>query len=516
MQTVMDNTPNTVYEAYETMLDRGEDHDQARKLLQIILVARRPLTVQEMNIALNVEEEHKSYADVELDPEDTFPSIVRNLCGLFISIVDSKVYIIHQTAREFLIDRGPNLRPNSRPTNDGTLWQHSMEVSESEFVMAKLCLVYLMFTEFETMPLVTNVQDRSRELYMYDEQVDKYVSGYHFLDYAAHNWFHHFGSASNQKKLFLRPMWLRVCDTNSSRFLTISNIAYVNRLFEGHASSPELKNLWLAVNFGHEDMVEYLIQEGAQLNFPDRLGRTPLHWATRKGDPLLVRIFISNGVDISLKDCWGHTALWNAVRENRVEIAQILISNGANVLERGEGLARKDQTLLSQVAHRIGYIEGQAPFDSNRRSVEGVRPPPLQYLNGEDGDWLELMKTLIGAGVEIDAKDEDDSTPLMIAAYGGNQEAVQLLVESGANVNAESKNGTPLLQAASMNRHKVMQYLRNKGAWDDEDAVKKHLGSSMPPPPPTPPPLPPSSIYDYTYSEKNYDDSGKWIYQYGK
>ena len=95
--------PDTVDKAYEAILDRSKDRERAKKLLHTIVSAVRPLTLQEMNIALAIEEGCTSYEDLDLEPEDLFRITVRNLCGLFVSVIDSKIYLIHQTAKKFLV-----------------------------------------------------------------------------------------------------------------------------------------------------------------------------------------------------------------------------------------------------------------------------------------------------------------------------------------------------------------------------------------------------------------------------
>ena len=54
--------------------------------------------------------------------------------------MDEKVYLIHQTAREFLIAKGDTLAGR---------WEYSLNLVESEIVMARMCIVYLMFMVFD-------------------------------------------------------------------------------------------------------------------------------------------------------------------------------------------------------------------------------------------------------------------------------------------------------------------------------------------------------------------------------
>jgi hypothetical protein len=94
-----------VAEAYENILNRSSDPQVARDILMIILAARRPLTVYEMSVAVAIKRSKRpqSYEDLDLEPEEIRESNLRDICGFFISIHQSKISLIHQTAREFLL-----------------------------------------------------------------------------------------------------------------------------------------------------------------------------------------------------------------------------------------------------------------------------------------------------------------------------------------------------------------------------------------------------------------------------
>ena len=103
LQAVVDDLPETVEGAYSAILDKSTDKELARKLLHCVVIAKRPLTVEEMNIVLAIQESEKSEGDIDIELMKRFRNTVRNLCGLFISIEKERIYLIHQTAREFLI-----------------------------------------------------------------------------------------------------------------------------------------------------------------------------------------------------------------------------------------------------------------------------------------------------------------------------------------------------------------------------------------------------------------------------
>ena len=65
MRDFIDALPRTVNQAYGKLLDRSPQPGQARKLLHIVLAAVRPLTLRELNMALNIEDGQKSREEVE-------------------------------------------------------------------------------------------------------------------------------------------------------------------------------------------------------------------------------------------------------------------------------------------------------------------------------------------------------------------------------------------------------------------------------------------------------------------
>lgn len=75
---------------------------------------------------------------------------------------------------------------------------------------------------------------------------------------------------------------------------------------------------------------------------------------------------------------------------------------------------------------------------------------------------LELDASLLGA------RDKDGSTPLHCAVWKGHQAAVELMLERGADVNAQNQNDhwgtTPLHAAAHANQAAIAKMLIERGA----------------------------------------------------
>jgi RNAse (barnase) inhibitor barstar len=104
---------------YAVLLNSKANHLKARKMLNIILAAFEPLTVEELSIALAIRPDHQTFVeqpkprrpsnmtfnDVERDLAYPFENHIKGLCGHFIRIIHQKVYLVHQSAREFLINQ---------------------------------------------------------------------------------------------------------------------------------------------------------------------------------------------------------------------------------------------------------------------------------------------------------------------------------------------------------------------------------------------------------------------------
>ena len=84
------------------------------------------------------------------------------------------------------------------------------------------------------------------------------------------------------------------------------------------------------------------------------------------------------------------------------------------------------------------------------------------------GDATALRKLIESDPSLLNARDTDESTPLHCGSWKGNVEAVKVLLELGADVNAQNKNNywgnTPLHAAAHDNQRAVAELLIANGA----------------------------------------------------
>lgn len=165
--------PESVDNAYESILSRSCDAKMARKLLHVLLAAARPLKLDELALALAIRDEDKSHGAVteRCKSMEIFPQYIRDLCGLFVFVNDSRIYFHHQTARQFLIRDDSTTPQHSRDK-----WKATFDLKESNRHLFRMCMQYLQLSDVRAAPAVSHTAELA------------YIERYKFVVYAAKFW----------------------------------------------------------------------------------------------------------------------------------------------------------------------------------------------------------------------------------------------------------------------------------------------------------------------------------------
>ena len=93
-----------------------------------------------------------------------------------------------------------------------------------------------------------------------------------------------------------------------------------------------------------------------------------------------------------------------------------------------------------------------------------VQAPPELFTAITEGD-LDYIKTTLEENPKFaNSKDESGYTPLILAAGMGNKDLCEVLIASGANLEAKGEHGTALHEAAIGNHKDIVELLISKGA----------------------------------------------------
>ena len=200
----------------------------------------------------------------------------------------------------------------------------------------------------------------------------------------------------------------------------------------------------------HVGMIAFLLDHGANLNQADRSGRTPLHWATIAGNREGIELLLAHGAEVnSIGPHLGWTPLQEAAAFGNKEAIQTLLAHGAEVNTLPEGDYSSLHAAVGDHFNEFVINRVLAGFLSRRRE-----PDP------------EIIRLLIQHGAKVNPETKySDLTPLHMAAWLGYQNLVDVLLEHGADPNAEDREKTtPLHQAAFFGRTEIVKKLLAKGA----------------------------------------------------
>ncbi|KAJ5729634.1 uncharacterized protein N7483_004142 [Penicillium malachiteum] len=460
--------PQSVDKAYEKILSRVHPGqvDTARKILQIIIAARRPLTTAEMAMALGIATSPQAQTAAEAGLESFhIDKKLRRLCGLFVFIKNSKIYLIHQTAREFLVKR------SSSNSSNGL---YSWNITDTEDQMAIICLRYLLMEDLE-----------------YNEDSNSNIRS--FLEYSAVHWPDHKRKMSLTQDQEATDQVQQIYDMSRRIFSLWFPIFWT--ALESYRSPPSMTALHLASFNGHEREVEFLLSlDGKGINSTDGTGTYPIIWASLNGYEKVVEFLVEKGAHVDAQGGEYGNALQAASLQGHDKVVQLLLEEGAEVNTQGgeyenalqaASLRGHDdvvQLLLEEGAEvntQGGYYGNAlqaASLQGHDRIVQLLleKGAHVDAQGGEYGNALQaaslqghdkVVQLLLEEGAEVNAQGGYYGNALQAASYGGHDEVVQLLLEEGAEVNAQGGEYGNALQATSLEGHdKIMQLLLEEGA----------------------------------------------------
>jgi pectate lyase len=222
-----------------------------------------------------------------------------------------------------------------------------------------------------------------------------------------------------------------------------------------------------AAALGDHELANSLLDKGANVNNVERdTFNTPLQLAVQSGHIEVVKLLLEKGADIEVSMGWPpRTLLHDTCQKGYAEITQMLIGAGADVNAKN--------------------AEGRTPLDialrqNNKEIVElltNVVDIPSIHVAAQVGD-LDKVKAFLEKGTDVNAKDDDGMTPLLLAISKKQADVAKFLVENGADVNAGDKSGfVPLVYALWNTDPNVVKILLDNGA--DVNAEDTAMGFSV-------------------------------------
>ena len=186
--------------------------------------------------------------------------------------------------------------------------------------------------------------------------------------------------------------------------------------------------LMLAAENDEKEIVELLVEHGADVNNTDLYGATALMIASNNiSGTQIVEYLIEHGADINAVNKIGESALFYATT---VETAKVLIDHGADInIVNEEGIS----ILQSANTHSIEIAAMLIEYGVEPKSLD-IQWWLIWAIQNKRKKVVEIM---INNKADINAV-SDGSTPLMWAVSDNSLDIVKLLIDKGADINTET------------------------------------------------------------------------------
>ena len=403
------------------------NRDLAYRLLQCLVVAIRPLRVEELAEVLAVD-----FDDGEGTPKlnsswrwEDYDYALLLSCSSLIAIVENDdhadvdradgdsrvVQFSHFSVKEFLTS--PRLNTPSRDIS-----RFHIDLEASHTVMAQACLSVLL-----------RLDDTTEE--------DGIENSSPLARYAAEHWVAHaqFQNVSSRVRDAMEclfdldkpyfSVWLQLYDVDAD--LDTSPLYYFVSSRE-HRAGP----LYYAALCGFQDLVENLL-----IKYPDLVDATGGYYQT----PALA-----------------------ALARRHLELAQMLHRNGSSVDLRGLIQRSPLHSSACRGDSEIIQVLLDWKLDINAKSYNAETPLHLA-LQDRPFNYSETIQFLLECGADPNARRADGSTPLHLASFSGTVEDSRLLLKYGADVEAVDDDGRTAYQVSLERGHnEITKFLSACGA----------------------------------------------------
>ncbi|TGZ77426.1 hypothetical protein EX30DRAFT_366680 [Ascodesmis nigricans] len=465
VEDALDTLPETMDETYARVLvkidrQRGTAPKLARKTLLWLCFARVPMALEELAIAIAIEEHHKTYSDVRIMPQ---PRVILEITGNLLAVNDSgQAQFVHYSAKEYLI-RNDVERPRDLSDEEWKAVQrYRISEQEAHLQMFKSCFDFLLFPEF-----AKSVESKNGCI--------EWLKQSSFVGYAARWWNYHMESVTTELSAIpdaVEERLKKILAPGCKELHIITNI-YLNmraKFFNGWSLHNETSyyftltgTAFLSLLLGFPETKRILEEAGNPLihdrpiqpiPMPDKDYRTMARWVCRQlsniqsyeaflSDPFLphnlptnlriassirrrqfVEHLLAIGVSPNTPDTQGKYAL-SAVAAKRstrgsdaLEIMKLLLTHSANPNNPDPSYG---PALLPAVRFAIEHPS----------YTQGLRMPSLLLSHGADAN---LTTPTHGHALTVACSISVSNTSTL-ADTTLISKLINLLLSSGANIN---------------------------------------------------------------------------------
>ena len=391
------------------------NRDHARRVMQLLVVAIRPLRVEELAEVLAVD-----FDDAEGIPklkpswrwEDQEQALLTS-CSSLIAIVDTGdsrvVQFSHFSVKEFLTS-------TRLATSSQDVSRYHITLEPAHTILAQACVSALL--QFPDRDEQDDVEkDAPLALYAAEywarhaqlEDVASHIKGMEYL-------------FDSNKQYF--EAWRRLHDIDTRPSET--SVFYSLDCRGSHAKTP----LYYAALCGFSSLVEQLIVEHPQqVNVICGYYGTPAVAALAGRHFELAHVLHRNGSSVDPRDGIGDSTLHCAAQAGNLEMVKVLLGYGIDVnVQNMNGTTPLFYTMYGNFNDSdVRVVRLLLDHGADPSAPRNNRETPLHYASRYGR--ADIARLLLEHGSSVEVKDDGDRTPLDVASEERHDEIIKLLLE---------------------------------------------------------------------------------------
>jgi ankyrin repeat protein len=453
---ILEELPETLDETYERVLREinKANREHARRLLQCLTVALRPLRVEELAEVLAINFDASAQGGIpQLNPKwrwaDQYQAVL-STCSSLIAIVDdgnSKVVqFSHFSVKEYLTS-------DRLARSSGDVSRYHIVLEPAHTILAQACLGVLL---------------------RLDDRVNEDNVGDILVGYAARHWVDHARFENVRSRI--RDAMEYFFDADKPHWMPWCRVQEIDEEWDESPPNEGINDalpLYFASLGGFYDLAEYLVGKHPE-HINARGGRmvTPLVAALHGKYFQVAELLHRHGADVDVPNNNKSTRLLVACAGGLVDIVHWLLDHGANVNAQNEGLWSPLHIAVYNGRLQAAQILIEHNADIHIRSESGVSPLHVAACPSVKSDQVNIMQVLLDHGANPNARGNDNATPLHYSSWShkivtsrGTVEGTRQLLKNGAIIDAEDDEGrTPLQLALEHGHDDIATCLKEHGA----------------------------------------------------